>query len=201
MMHPTHKGYVVNNYTALVNEKGQAQVTLPKGSHFDLEKGQIFGLTGAMAIWNGEPPPWCASVVRVKGATEPWADLPKRAKTVLWCREELPDSLARELDSLSRFFGDACFDLADKWTYPEKWAELKKAGVRDIKGALADEIYNDVNAAEDLLGDQMHNAFYSSGNKDKLNLLWNKAARYVADTLPHIKGLFARLAQGEVCNA
>jgi hypothetical protein len=54
-------------------------------------------------------------------------------------------------------------DMADKWE--GKIKKAKKSGVQDLRGWLADEIYNDAESIEDLIGDKLHDE--CRGDKDK----------------------------------
>ena len=63
---------------------------------------------------------------------------------------------------LSGYLQDACGEIAydaarpgSGYDYTTKIRKAKKAGVRDIAGWLADELYNDADNIEDLLGDRL----------------------------------------------
>jgi len=88
--------FMVNHYLALMSEvmsvkepcvprKEKPVVTLPVGC-FDTEKGKFFGLTGAVSMWNGVPPPWCKQVVEVKCASG-WIHVREEHYKVLWERQ------------------------------------------------------------------------------------------------------------------
>lgn len=86
-----------NYYIALLDtptEKGEyrprgpkPRVTLPYG-RFDVEKKEFEGLTGAVSMWNGPPPPWCKQVVQVyqSKTTGGWIHLKDEEVTELWRR-------------------------------------------------------------------------------------------------------------------
>ena len=79
------------------------------------------------------------------------------------------DKKAKEIDSyLQDAASEAAFstplDLFEPYLQ-KKMRKAKKDGVTDIKGWLADEIYNDVNFLHDIAGDQIHDACMSLGIK------------------------------------
>jgi hypothetical protein len=69
---------------------------------------------------------------------------------------------------------DACADVAANLIrFPdldEKWAKKVKAakrkGVSDVAGWLADEIYNDADSVQDLIGDQLHDLTNGDDERD-----------------------------------
>lgn len=76
-----------------------------------------------------------------------------------------PEQIARELlyfaqeavgDMASDMLSDSSGFLDDKWS--KKIQKAKKKGVRDILGWLADELYNDPDTLEDLLGNKLFEA-------------------------------------------
>lgn len=78
----------MNHYYALVDEQGSAQVTLPpafRGTVVTPETGEISGLSGAVGLWNGLPPPWCVAIVEVR-SPEPWYKVLEDQKAIIWRR-------------------------------------------------------------------------------------------------------------------
>ena len=61
------------------------KVTLPVG-HFHSKSAEFFGMTGALSLWNGPPPPWCQQVVEVK-SPHGWAHVGDDEVVSLWTRE------------------------------------------------------------------------------------------------------------------
>ena len=64
---------------------------------------------------------------------------------------------------LSSHLQDACGEIACEasrpgsgFDYAARIRKAKKAGVQDIAGWLADELYNDADTVEDLLGDRLY---------------------------------------------
>jgi hypothetical protein len=87
--------FMVNHYIALMSEKMRTKekwcarkekpvVTLPVGC-FNKEKGEFEGLTGAVSLWNGVPPPWCVQVIEVK-CPSGWIHIDEEHYQVLWER-------------------------------------------------------------------------------------------------------------------
>ena len=77
-----------NVYVAFVNGAGNALLTLPVQGHasqpaWKLEDDVISGLVGAVSIWNGPPPAWCARIVLVRSPYA-WLEVPPEHKEVLW---------------------------------------------------------------------------------------------------------------------
>ena len=78
----------MNHYFAMLNKEGKCIVTLPaphRGTTVS-EDGVVGGQTGAMDIWNGNPPLWCFEIIEIK-SPEPWIKVPDNHKTAIWKRE------------------------------------------------------------------------------------------------------------------
>jgi len=76
--------------------------------------------------------------------------------------QEQINQKAREIksyleDAVSEVAYSVPFEFQDEET-KKKIKKALNAGVTDIKGWLADELYNDVNLLSDLSGDQIHDA-------------------------------------------
>lgn len=77
------------------------------------------------------------------------------------------EHIAEELsDFLQDAVGDSAYDLVKlpglDPDVDKKIKKAKKAGVTDVAGWLADELYNDASTLEDLLGDRLYDE--TSGN-------------------------------------
>ena len=97
--------------------------------------------------------------------------------------------------------GDMAYDAAKSgWGHEEIISRLKKRGITDIVGALADEFYNDIDTMSDLLGDQLSDLMHKWGwryNKGQ-NAVWNEAVVILANDMSHIKEGLIKTLQYEV---
>jgi hypothetical protein len=97
--------------------------------------------------------------------------------------KESLESKAQEIaHQLSSYLQDACGDIAYEasrpgsgYGYEAKIRKARKAGVRDIPGWLADELYNDADSIEDLLGDRLYDE--TPGDKDLRNAVLDCLAK------------------------
>ena len=67
---------------------------------------------------------------------------------------------------------EAAGNEADGWGFEDRVAKLRKQGVRDVPGRLADDLYNDLDTAEGVCGDKIWEAVDGGSCSDAE---WNEA--------------------------
>ena len=89
--------------------------------------------------------------------------------------EKMVEDAAREIEG---WVQDAVSDVAYSASYTDleekfqkKVDEAKEGGVRDIKGWLADEYYDDVDTLRDLTGDRIYDAALGRGDLQYINMI------------------------------
>ena len=85
----------------------------------------------------------------------------------------------------------ACSEMGyDEFMQQEHKAKIdaaKRRGVRDIGGWLADELYNDSEIVEGLVGDQLYDLIISKYGEDPMNPdVWSKHLTEVNKLMPHV---------------
>jgi hypothetical protein len=63
---------------------------------------------------------------------------------------------------------------------------LKRQGVRDIGGALADYLYSDPQTVEDLAGERLYEVMGQSGLDPQVKAHWNACADAFKKCVPHV---------------
>jgi len=82
---------------------------------------------------------------------------------------------------------EIAYDPFAREEYKDKIAEGKKRGVRDIPGWLADELYNDADLVNDLVGDQLYSLISSKYGEDPTDkVVWAKHLAEMNKHLPHV---------------
>ena len=82
---------------------------------------------------------------------------------------------------------EIAYDPYARENYKDKIAEGKKRGVRDIRGWLADELYNDSDVVSDLVGDQLYDLIVSTFGEDPADKeVWAKHVAEMQKHLPHV---------------
>jgi len=117
----------------------------------------------------------------------------------------IDQKIVDELYQVGSWLADAVGDMAyeavdcdDSWSnFPKRIKRLKKEGVRDIPGALADELYNDPDTVSDLCGDRICDAMSEAGfrwNDDSYKEVWNQAVDFfTTHVVTHVPSLNAKL--------
>ena len=109
---------------------------------------------------------------------------------------KLTEAQKQEIRQLRHYAEEACGEIAfeaikdsDGWGYEKQIKQLKRAGVTDIIGSLADQIFNDADTMSDLLGDKVSDLMHRWGWRYNTgqNALWNEAVDVLADSMNHIK--------------
>jgi len=76
------------------------------------------------------------------------------------------------------------------YSYPDEFPELvkrgRKQGVRDIRGWLADELYNDPDMVCDLAGDALYEFVSAQGDDPRDNAVWNMYVDDLQALLRHV---------------
>ena len=71
--------------------------------------------------------------------------------------------------------------------YASKIKKAKRSGVRDIGGWLADELYNDAETVNDIVGDQLYNLISNKYGEDPMDkAVWAKHIAEVNKLMPHV---------------
>lgn len=97
----------------------------------------------------------------------------------------LTDKDIRDAIEIASWFSDACADMA----WEQSGCNQKQSTQNmDRSEMLADDLYNELDLAGDLLGDRLCDRFGFTN-------LRNAASRVVADNLSHINGLYERLTK------
>ena len=83
--------------------------------------------------------------------------------------------------------GEIAYDPFALEDYKDKVTEGKKRGVRDVRGWLADELYNDADLVNDLVGDQLYSLISSKYGEDPTDKeVWAKHLAEMNKHLPHV---------------
>ena len=83
--------------------------------------------------------------------------------------------------------GEMGYDEFMQQEYEVKIDAAKRLGVRDIGGWLADELYNDGEIVEGLVGDKLYDLIRSKYGEDPMNPdVWNKHLTEVNKLMPHV---------------
>lgn len=83
--------------------------------------------------------------------------------------------------------GEIAYDDFALEDHEDKVTEAKKLGVRDIRGWLADELYNDADLVNDLVADQLYSLISSKYGEDPLDkAVWAKHLAEMNKHLPHV---------------
>ena len=89
-------------------------------------------------------------------------------------KDLLNDKLRVEIDDLGEEFGNACYDIASSCV------EMGEGPM------TADDAYNDVDCAEDMLGDRLHDVMTKARLYDNDDA-WNQAVRHLCEgTMRHL---------------
>jgi hypothetical protein len=82
----------------------------------------------------------------------------------------------------------ACFELAydssAESNYPSLFNKARRTGVRDIKGWLADELYNDRTTVRDLVGDRLYDLLRSLGEDPLDKETWERHMTALSKYIP-----------------
>ena len=71
--------------------------------------------------------------------------------------------------------------------YANKIKKAKQNGVRDIGGWLADELYNDAETVNDIVGDQLYSLISDKYGEDPMDeAVWAKHIAEVNKLMPHV---------------
>ena len=71
--------------------------------------------------------------------------------------------------------------------YADLIKKAKRRGVTDIGGWLADELYNDADVVNDLVGDQLYSLISSKYGEDPMDkAVWAKHLAEVNKLMPHV---------------
>lgn len=116
---------------------------------------------------------------------------------------EITDTIKEKIRGLRWHAEEAVGDIAyeavqggDGWGFEGKIAKLRKAGVRDLGGALADDLFNDAGIVADITGDRLYELLTAEGWKWEDEDTWNAAVTVLCNTLPHVStGLRKALAR------
>ncbi len=83
--------------------------------------------------------------------------------------------------------GEIAYDDFALEEYKEKIKNAYRGGVRDVRGWLADELYNDADVVNDLVGDQLYSLISSKYGEDPMDkAVWAKHLAEMNKHLPHV---------------
>ena len=83
--------------------------------------------------------------------------------------------------------GEMGYDEFMQEEYASKIKKAKRSGVRDIGGWLADELYNDAETVNDIVGDQLCNLISNKYGEDPMDkAVWAKHIAEVNKLMPHV---------------
>ena len=83
--------------------------------------------------------------------------------------------------------GEMGYDEFMQEEYASKIKKAKRNGVRDIGGWLADELYNDAETVNDIVGDQLYGLIIKFDEDPENKEIWAKHIAELNKLMPHVK--------------
>jgi hypothetical protein len=103
------------------------------------------------------------------------------AEGVAWAVDGYVQTACGELGYEAANDGEAFDEDLDR-----QLRRLKRQGVRDIGGALADYLYSDPRTVQDLAGDRLYEVMVQSGLDPQVKAHWNACADAFKKCVPHV---------------
>lgn len=95
-------------------------------------------------------------------------------------------SLGSIVNYIEEACGEMAYDMFAEDNHPDLFRRARKAGIRDIPGYVADELYNDAELVSGLAADGLYELIGNDGKNPRDETVWKEYVAELQKRLPHV---------------